>query len=297
MCACAQNNDGAHDFPSLRATTRPPRRNSAPIPPDSRRKIGFLLRFPAFRAISPKNTHRPPQNATQLKSKSSGHAHPHTERQPYPQFPASPRTAQPLPIAAQKQPQPCTPARRATAAPAISHTSVLSPNRPRRISAPILPDFRRKSRLSLNFPAFRAISPKNAHRPHPNTSQHKIKGYPAVHTCTQSDSRTRNFPYLCAATQPPTARFRPISAENSAFVEIFDFSSNFAEKIALHTLTRPHQNTEQREPEIHLAATMCACAQNNDGVHDFPSPRATTRPPRRISTPIPPDFRRKNGFC
>ena len=166
MCACAQNNDGVHDFPSPRATTRPPRRISTPIPPDSRRKFRLLLKFSAFsRDFAEKIAHCPPQNATQLKSKSSGHAHPHTERQPYPQFPASPRTTQSLPIAAQKQPQPCTPARRTTAVPAISHTPVLSPSRPRRISAPIPPDSRRKFRLSLNFPAFRAILPEKTRRP------------------------------------------------------------------------------------------------------------------------------------
>ncbi len=121
MYACAQNNDGVHDFPSPRATTRPPRRISTPIPPDSRRKIGFLLKFSAFRAILPKklrtvrpkmrrnskakaaampthiqndsHTHnfphlRIPPSRSQLQRKSNrSRAHLHAERQPYPQFP------------------------------------------------------------------------------------------------------------------------------------------------------------------------------------------------------------------
>ncbi len=93
-------------------------------------------------------------------------------------------------------------------------------------------------------------------------------------THIQNDSRTRNFPYLCAATQPPAARFRPISAENSAFAEIFGFFARFCRKkrVAL---------------PLNKVAAVHTCAQSDSRARNFPYLCAATQPPAARFRPIP----------
>ena len=141
-------------------------------------------------------------------------------------------------------------------------------------------------------------------------------------THTQADSRTRNFPHLrvppsrsqlqrksnrsrahLRAERQPYPQF-PIPlcchpAAHGAFppqsrrkfrlsLRFSSFSRDFSEKIAPRTAPpTPKRSAKAKIAVVHI------CAQNNDGAHDFPSLRATTRPPQRISAPIPPDSRRK----
>ena len=192
--------------PARRATAAPAISHTSVLPPSRPQHVSarFPPKIPAFtekfgfsRDFAEKIAHCPPQNATQLKSKSSGHAHPHTGRQPHPQFPASPHTAQPLPIAAQKQPQPCTPARRTEITPIISYNSVPPSDRRgtspphashdlfknlnfdafsdffRDFTAKIAPRIsralsRQKNRFLPKKPPFYTISPENSHCTPPN---------------------------------------------------------------------------------------------------------------------------------
>ena len=214
MYACAQNNDGVHDFPSPRATTRPPRRISAPIPPDSRRKIGFLLKFSAFSR----------------------------------DFAGKYALSAPKCDATQKQKQrPCPPTYRTTAIPTISRISAY----------------------------------------HPVAPNCSAKATAAVHTCTQNDSRTRNFPYPCAVTQPPTAHFHSNPArfppKIPAFAEISGFSRNFAEKCAPSTSEHIAAQNQRLPGRAHLRAERQPHPQ-------FPIPLCCH--PAARST-FPPDSRRK----
>ena len=99
----------------------------------------------------------------------------------------------------------------------------------------------------------------------------------AVHTCAQSDSRTRNFPYLCAVTQPPTAHFRPIPAENSAFAEIFFFFARFCRK---KRVVLP----------LNKVAAVHTCAQSDSRTRNFPYLCAVTQPPTAHFHSIPARF-------
>ena len=109
-------------------------------------------------------------------------------------------------------------------------------------------------------------------------------------THTQADSRTRNFPYLCAATQPPTAHFHSNPArfppKIPAFTEFSGFSRNFAEKCAPSTSEHIAAQNQRLPGRAHLRAERQPHPQ-------FPIPLCCH--PAARST-FPPDSRRKIGF-
>ena len=77
-------------------------------------------------------------------------------------------------------------------------------------------------------------------------------------THIQNDSRTRNFPYLCAVTQPPTAHFHSNPArfppKIPAFTEFSGFSRNFAEKCAPSTSEHIAAQNQRLPGRAHLRA-------------------------------------------